>query len=69
MIVSATLLHPLTEIRLPTLAHTSALARLVVTTAFDVTANTAMPAAIQHRRCFGLMRRPAQVVESNDNVP
>ena len=69
MIVSATLLHPLTEIRLPTLAHTSALATPVVTTVFDATASTAIPAAIHGRTCFRLTLHPARVVESTGNVP
>ena len=52
--VSATLVHPLTETRLPTLAQTSALATPEgCTTAYisgiDVTANTAIPTAVQDR--------------------
>jgi hypothetical protein len=52
--VSATLVHPLTETRLPTLAQTSALATLAgCTTAYisgiDVRAKTAIPAAVQDR--------------------
>jgi hypothetical protein len=52
--VSATLVHPLTETRLPTLAQTSALATPEgCTTAYisgiDVRANTAIPAAVQDR--------------------
>jgi hypothetical protein len=69
LIVSATLLHPLTETRLPTLAHTSALATPVVTGAFDATASSAIPAAIHGRTCLRFMLRPARVVESIGNVP
>ena len=69
MIVSATLVHPLTEIRLPTLAQTSALATPVATTTFDVTASIAIPTAIHDRTCMRLTRRPAQVGESSGNAP
>jgi len=52
--VSATLVHPLTETRLPTLAQTSALATpegctKVYISGIDVRANTAIPAAVQDR--------------------
>ena len=52
--VSATLVHPLTETRLPTLAQTSALATpegcmTAYISGIDVRANTAIPAAVQDR--------------------
>jgi len=69
LIVSATLVHPLTEIRLPMPAQTSALATPVVTATFDVTASAAIPAAIHDRTCARFTRRSARVGESNGNVP
>jgi len=78
--VSATLVHPLTETRLPTLAQTSALATPEGCTTehisgIDAIASIAVPAAIQDRAhrvvavSFRVTLHPAQVMESTDNVP
>jgi hypothetical protein len=78
--VSPTLVHPLTETRLPTLAQTSALATADGCTTqyisgIDAIATIAIPAAIQDRAhnviavSFGVTRRPAQVMESTGNAP
>jgi hypothetical protein len=78
--VSATLVHPLTETRLPTLAQTSALATPEGCTTeyisgIDGTASSAIPTAIQGRThnviavSFAVTGRPARVMESTGNAP
>lgn len=78
--MSATLVHPLTETRLPTLAQTSALATPEGCTTeyisgIDVTASIAIAAAIQGRthnvsaEPFVVTARPARVMESTGNAP
>ena len=78
--MSATLVHPLTETRLPTLAQTSALATAEGCTTeyisgIDVTATIAIPAAIHDRThnviavSFEVTGRPARVMESIGNAP
>jgi hypothetical protein len=71
--VSPTLVHPLTETRLPTLAQTSALATADGCTTqyisgIDAIATIAIPAAIQDR-AHRVTRHPAQVMESTGNAP
>lgn len=77
--MSATLVQPLTETRLPTLAQTSALATAEGCTTeyisgIDVTAAIAIAAAIQGRihhvvaASFAITARPDRVMESTGNA-
>jgi hypothetical protein len=78
--VSARLVHPLTETRLPTLAQTSALATAEGCTTqyisgIDAMATIAIPAAIQERThmviatSFGVTGRPARAMGSTGTAP